>query len=207
IAERLSAVATFLECAASGHGDADAKRRLNRLALVGVSRLQQRVSRSSDSTPRAERMAATAAVVGRLVDIAANMADVGIAPSSVDRARLHEIAEPLANARRDLLLDRDPRGHERPDAQGASDAVPLLPEVSQTVSLLGEAFRASEVHDAFALRPGRERPWFRPDALSNPDHIKFGLKGCVAASVCYVLYTAVKWPGISTAVVTCLFTA
>jgi multidrug resistance protein MdtO len=207
IAERLSAVATVLECAADGHGAADAKRRLTRLAWVGVSRLQQHLRRSSDSTSQAERMAAAVAVVGRMVDIAANMAAAGIAPSGADRARLHAIARSIVNARRDLLLDRAPRVDGEPDALAASDTVPLLPELAKTVSLLGGALAAPEIHDAYALRPGRERPWFRPDALSNPDHIKFALKGCLAASLCYVLYTAVKWPGISTAVVTCLFTA
>ena len=48
---------------------------------------------------------------------------------------------------------------------------------------------------------------FARDALSNSDHIKFGLKGCLAASLCYIIYTSLAWPGISTAVVTCILTA
>jgi len=48
---------------------------------------------------------------------------------------------------------------------------------------------------------------FVPDALSNPDHIKFALKGCLAGSLCYLIYTALDWQGISTAVVTCVLTA
>jgi multidrug resistance protein MdtO len=76
-------------------------------------------------------------------------------------------------------------------------------------SLTPEVFTDPETHAAFALRPtgdGRSR-WFRPDALSNPDHVKFALKGCLAATLCYMFYTAVNWPGISTAVVTCVLTA
>jgi multidrug resistance protein MdtO len=48
---------------------------------------------------------------------------------------------------------------------------------------------------------------FARDALSNADYIKFGLKGCLAASLCYIIYTSLAWPGISTAVVTCILTA
>jgi len=48
---------------------------------------------------------------------------------------------------------------------------------------------------------------FAQDALSNSDHIKFGLRGCLAASLCYIIYTSLAWPGISTAVVTCILTA
>lgn len=48
---------------------------------------------------------------------------------------------------------------------------------------------------------------FARDALSNSDHIRFGLRGCLAASLCYIIYTSLAWPGISTAVVTCILTA
>jgi multidrug resistance protein MdtO len=87
------------------------------------------------------------------------------------------------------------------------DGVPLLAELEETVSLMADAFASPEANEAYSLRPRSDWRWFRPDALSNPDHIKFGLKGCLAAGLCYVFYTAVAWPGISTAVVTCLFTA
>ncbi len=53
----------------------------------------------------------------------------------------------------------------------------------------------------------RQSRLFVRDALSNPDHFKFGLKGCLAASLCYIIYTALAWPGISTAVMTCVLTA
>src|SRR5262249_4984153 len=46
-----------------------------------------------------------------------------------------------------------------------------------------------------------------PGALANAEHLRFALKGCLAASSCYVIYTATDWPGISTSVTTCLLTA
>jgi multidrug resistance protein MdtO len=45
------------------------------------------------------------------------------------------------------------------------------------------------------------------DAFVNPDHFRFALRGCLAASSCYVIYNAIAWPGINTAVTTCLLTA
>ena len=53
----------------------------------------------------------------------------------------------------------------------------------------------------------RQRKLLAPDAFRNPEHLQFALKGCLAASVCYVIYNAIAWPGISTAVTTCLLTA
>ncbi len=46
-----------------------------------------------------------------------------------------------------------------------------------------------------------------PDAFANPEHFKFALSGCLAASLCYIFYTSVNSPDISTAVVTCKLTA
>jgi multidrug resistance protein MdtO len=45
-----------------------------------------------------------------------------------------------------------------------------------------------------------------PDALTNPEHLAFALKGCFAASLCYIIYNLIAWPGISTAVTACLLT-
>jgi multidrug resistance protein MdtO len=46
-----------------------------------------------------------------------------------------------------------------------------------------------------------------PGALSNPEHVKFALRGCLAAGLCYLIYNGLYWPEISTSVTTCLVTA
>jgi multidrug resistance protein MdtO len=50
-------------------------------------------------------------------------------------------------------------------------------------------------------------PFFVPDAFSNPAYVRFGIRGGLAASFCYLIYNLVAWQGISTAVTTCLLTA
>jgi Fusaric acid resistance protein-like len=97
------------------------------------------------------------------------------------------------------------------------EAISTQVKVENTLWILGQtilaclavlavelAFKASTPEKASS---DQRSGWFRPDALTNPDHVTFALKGCLAASLCYVIYTAVNWPGISTAVVTCLVTA
>jgi multidrug resistance protein MdtO len=216
IVERLSAVAEFLTSLADGRPDPGAEQHLTRLGMVGTSRVREFLRRSTYSPSQVEQMGAVVALAGRLVDIAVNMANVDV-QSSEDRARMRAVAESLRTICKHPLLEGVPQHAERPldsarrrpEARVEPDRVPLLAELERTVSLIPEAFTAPESHAAVALRPmddGRTR-WFRSDALSNPDHIKFALKGCLAATLCYVLYTAVKWPGISTAVVTCLLTA
>jgi multidrug resistance protein MdtO len=46
-----------------------------------------------------------------------------------------------------------------------------------------------------------------PDAFQNPEYIRFAFAGCLAASVCYILYNALDWPGIFPSVLTCIVTA
>jgi multidrug resistance protein MdtO len=81
--------------------------------------------------------------------------------------------------------------------------------MEDTVTLISEALEGSRSKDQYLPAPDDiPRPaLFAPDALVNPGHYQFALKGCLAASGCYVFYNAAAWPGISTSVTTCLLTA
>jgi Fusaric acid resistance protein family len=46
-----------------------------------------------------------------------------------------------------------------------------------------------------------------PDAFTNPAHVHFALKVTFAAMFCYILYSAIDWPGIHTAFITSVFIA
>jgi multidrug resistance protein MdtO len=48
---------------------------------------------------------------------------------------------------------------------------------------------------------------FSADAFTNPSHLRFALKVALAAMICYLIYTGLAWPGISTAFITCCFVA
>ena len=209
IAERLTAVEAFVASLAEGRPTDGAAETLARLGMLGTSHLQQFLARSASSPPYAERMGAVVALAGRLVDLAVNLTTLDIEPSPEDVERLRRLAEDIARIRADLLRECVPGPSDRPRERDASHAVPLLRELEITVSLIPEAAAGAQSVDAYAAPlPGDRRSrLFAFDALSNGEHLRFALKGCLAASLCYIIYTGVNWPGISTAVVTCLLTA
>jgi multidrug resistance protein MdtO len=54
--------------------------------------------------------------------------------------------------------------------------------------------------------PSSKVPLLVPGALREPQTIAFALKLSLCATLCYIIYQAVAWPGISTAVTTVLIT-
>jgi len=206
IAERLASVEELLNFLAVDQPvDNRTRKSLTHLALTGTSRLRKTLRDSTHSLAYREQLGALVALAGRLVDIAANLTYFRIQPSENDRKRLRALSQHIANLRADLLSARIPPRIEFPD----SAEVPLLREMEKTVALIPDVFAGSDDVSAKPTPQSEDSPasLFARDALSNSDHIKFGLKGCLAASLCYIIYTSLAWPGISTAVVTCILTA
>ncbi len=208
IAERLVAVEALLGCyVAERPVDRHTAEEITLLATRGTSRLRRNLRRSSFSTGYREQMGALIALVGRLVDLAANLTALSMEIPEDARQRLRTLAENIARLRAGLLARKTPHPMEFGGDVPAS--APLLGEMEKTVSLIADVLEGSPslTFRASALPPD-ESKWrfFVSDALTNPDHIKFGLRGCLAAGLCYIIYTGVNRPEISTSVTTCLLT-
>jgi multidrug resistance protein MdtO len=82
--------------------------------------------------------------------------------------------------------------------------------MERTLALIPDAFAGSQSVQEFVTAPlDEEHPvhFLVDDAFTNPAHLQFALRGSLAATVCYATYTAINWPGLSTAVATCFITA
>jgi multidrug resistance protein MdtO len=211
IAERLASVEELLTCyLADRPVDDKTEKRVTRLAMLGTSRLRRTLRRSTYSEQYREQMGAVVVLVGRLVDIAANLTQLRIQVASDDRQRIRALAASIASIHADLLSGRVPGRIEFNSESELSGGVPLLREMEKTVPLIPVVFSGSgPISEYMPSPPADERrsTLFVADALSNPEHLKFGLKGCLAASLCYIIYNSIDWPGISTAITTCLLTA
>jgi multidrug resistance protein MdtO len=87
---------------------------------------------------------------------------------------------------------------------------PALPQLREVAFAL-ESFRDTMIRgqsDYSSTNPKKaKKPLFNADAFTNPAHMQFALKVTFAALLCYVFYSALHWPGISTSFVTCCFIA
>jgi multidrug resistance protein MdtO len=210
IAQRLAAVGNLLTCYAEGRTvDYAIEREITRLDAQGTS-LLRRALRLSDHSPQYSiEIGGVAALVGRLVDLAATLTQLTFELSASDRRRFRDLAATVATIRGDLTKRQMPASVQFNDDRQTVGSAPLLGEMEHTVTLIPEAFADSRLVQEYLPSPDdtRRRTLIVPDALANPAHVQFALKGCLAASVCYLIYNLVAWPGISTAVTTCLLTA
>jgi multidrug resistance protein MdtO len=163
-------------------------------------------------------MSTEIALVGRLIDIAASfqltLSERTKAIDPADSQRCFRLADEVKELSDDLMLQRLPAEIKRP-LQDIPSQLPFLPTMERTVALIPKAFSGSESSEsesldtliAAPLDEAGPAPLFVADAFSNPAHVYFALRGTLAAMVCYVTYTAIDWPGLSTSVVTCFITA
>ena len=177
---------------------------------IGTGRLRLTLQRQGvDPTRRAQR-SALISLAGRLIGLVASLERIPPNPSDDDAIRLRALSERLGAIRRELRelggISVCPRAGEGPPSSG----FPMLQEMERTVALLAEVSQRDQSADDWPNVP--EQDWWRalflPDIFQNQDYRRFAFAGCLAATICYVVYNALDWPGIGqTSVITCIVTA
>jgi multidrug resistance protein MdtO len=207
LSERLAAVEGVLRCYAQGEPvSASAQRPINRFAMLGTSLARRYSSRSGFSLPYVARAGGVISLVGTLVDTTSSLTQLAVRPDARDRQRAGELADKVAQLRGEFLARQTPAPITFADANSDTSGMPLLGELEQTVALIPQVFAAPTPEPEEDNTP-TTASLLAHDAFSNPAHLQFGVKGALAAMICYVFYTSVNWPGISTSAVTCVFTA
>jgi multidrug resistance protein MdtO len=183
-------------------------------SALGTSRIRRQLNRSGYPAQVVSQMNAAAAMLGRLTDLAASMRIVRsnhpMALNASDKDRCLRLAEQISQLRRDLQQRQLPQTVNLPD-QAQPSELPLLPEMERTVAMIPHAFSGSEDSPEQLFLPPLDaeakQPVFVADAFTNPDHLKFALRGSLATLLAYVVYQSVDWTGLSTSVATCIITA
>lgn len=127
-------------------------------------------------------------------------------------ARLSE--KTLALAKRLRVLNK-PVERSQPESlareeQGGTTPALLLSQSNEVLDALWNSWYLGAEFGNRTTKTGANQP--KKSALSSEpffarDNVRFALKISLAAIVCYILYNAVAWPGISTALVTCYVAA
>jgi multidrug resistance protein MdtO len=210
ITARLAAVRSVLLSYAEGRApDQAMKDDILRMRTVGTSRVRRLLQRSTYSRSYRMQMSGVAALAGRLVDIAVTLTQIPSESSPSIQMRARSVAEAIGNIHDALMQHRIPEAVQFTAGDETTLAASLLGEMEGTVTFLPETFAGSRaINEYLASADDLPQPKLvAREALLNPDHLKFALRGCLVASGAYIIYKAIDWPGISTAVTTCLLTA
>jgi len=211
IAERLSCVEELLRhCGAGDGADASIRARLDRLTMTGTSGMRRTLRRSSFDSQYATEMGAVVALTGRLVDLAASLPHFSGNVSEIDRERSGQVASRIREIREDVIRAKISGTPESIQAGVRPPDFPLLGEIENTVALISQALAGSRQFGVFSpsvAADGASNSLLVRGAVLDPEHIKFALRGCLAATASYVIFNVLFWPEISTAVTTCFLTA
>jgi len=198
------------EAVASHHApSASIRDRILQYDMTGTGRLRMALQRQGLDPIRRAQRSAMISLAGRLIGLAAELVHSTPQPGDDEVIRLRALSERLESIRAEL---------RKPEITSTSDAVPegrqsigipMLQEMERTVALITELSQGEET--AIDAHNTPKRSWWRtaflPDAFENPEYLRFAFAGCLAATVCYVLYNALDWPGIFISVLTCIVTA
>ena len=222
IENRLDTVENVLRSAAEEQPlDSVSEKQLALYATVGNSRLRRLIIRSRYSDHFKTQFLTAIALLGQLMDVTANFrraiteraktVGAGGPVSQIDPAdkvRCQRLADQIEVLCKDLVLRRQPARIQL--APEEPSKLPFLSAMERIVALVPEAFSGSAEVAQFApatLDEGQPKPFFAPDAFSNPAHLQFALRGTLASMASYMIYTALDWPGLSTSIATCIITA
>ena len=185
------------------------RHKLIQYGMTGTAGLRRLVNRSLQNPELRAEWSALIALVGRLLDLAAALNDVGAALHEADRGRCLTARQDL-QAAKDALDSQDLIALARLQPHRADASHPMLRGMQETIVLLPQVFAGLVPQGEFlpsAIDVQRRSPLWKPNAFSSPDHIRFALKGALAAGTCYLIYNGVDWAGLNTALATCLITA
>jgi multidrug resistance protein MdtO len=185
---------------------AEAATRVSRLAVVGQDGMQDLynkiVERNLDtgSLPTGARTRIT--MLAQLMDIAAAL---GSAPYADDPASLQRYARIAAQAR--AIIENSPENAPPRLEVRSGPSLTLLDRAEAILhAILSMPSRATGEDKQLVALPSKEVPVFIPGALTDPMTVAFGLKLSFCATLCYILYHAIDYPGISTCVTTVFIT-
>jgi multidrug resistance protein MdtO len=210
---RLQAVEDFMrQIAADLPVGEHLEKEISHYSALGTSGVRRDLLNAGYPPDLNARMNVAVALLGRLVDLAADLRMVrstrSDAHSAADRNRCARLANRIASLRLELQRHQLPRATRIANRHEPSQ-LPILTEMERITALIPHAFSVAK--GAGELLPPMvakvPSQLFVPDAFTSLDHLKFAARGVLAAMLAYVVYRAIDWPGLYTSLAACIITA
>jgi multidrug resistance protein MdtO len=181
---------------------------LQRYAIRGTGDIRELLAHSNYDSSYKGQLATVIALSGQLVELALIFGETIALVSPSDAVRCSSIAQNIAGIRLRLANEEAPDWLDL--SEEAEYSNPALAEIESNVELIADTFsdNASLPHHHLP-EPGEQQKIevFRKDALSNPEHLKFALRGTLSAMFCYLFYMSLGWIFLAGSVTTCILTA
>lgn len=209
IQQRLLLTETLLR--KGGNADADIatiRVQIGRYATRGTGDIREHLAHSTYDASYKAQLATVTALSGQLMELCVNLGETAWPLSASDSVRCNSIAQNIAAIRFRLTREEAPDWLE---LIGDADRMhPTLAEIERNVHLIADSFSDSDPTPHHHLpEPGEEQRIvvFQDDALSNPEHLRFAIRGTLSAMACYLFYMSVGWMFLAGSVTTCILTA
>ncbi len=208
---RLEALRQLFQGLAAGESGQELNQRVaqvSRYAFAGqgkmLSLLEEVSQRSIPEDSSQPIRPALITYIARLLDVSASFSRRHMA--NVDdslRPRFQQIAAMLARFQTKNAEETSEAEGVKPDESAGE-----LHEIEQllyTMESISHAGHLQPNEKLLHALPAREKkPWLRPGAWSNPEYLTYATKLSLCATICYIIYNSLAWPGASTATLTVL---
>jgi multidrug resistance protein MdtO len=194
-------------------GDIDADHaslriQIGRYATRGTGELREHLAHSSYDGSYKAQLTTVVALSGQLIELSVNLGETIRLLSPSDVVRCNSIAQNIAGIRLRLAQEEAPDWLELSGEH--EHANPTLAALERNVELIAESFSDSDSTPHHHLpEPGEQLKMaiFQEDAFSNPEHLKFAIRGTLSAMACYLFYMSLGWMFLAGSVTTCILTA
>jgi multidrug resistance protein MdtO len=182
---------------------------VSRLAIAGSTGMMELyntiVERNLDTgtLPIGTRVRIT--MQAQIMDVAAAF---GLQNVNEDSPELRQRCARIAEQCRELIPNFIPKSEKRllkMDQVSVSSLLDRVEGAIHAIMTMPTEIGTTRDKEMVAL-PTKKVQFFIPGAIYKKDTVAFALKISLCATLCYIVYNAVAWPGISTAVITVIVT-
>ncbi len=209
ISHRLNLIETLLSgTSAAEFPSSTLAIQLARSASKGVDDLRGLLATSSYDAGFRDLLATVIALTRQLIELGSNLVESAPILSVEDQERCRTIARNLGSVRSSLARMECPAWIDLPFTSHASN--PILIEMERTTSLIVQSFCSESFRIHWISPPAASTvpiSEFVVDALRNPEHTKFAVRGTLSALLCYLFYMSTGWMGLVSSTLTCTLTA